>query len=147
MMILRYLLALLSGSNANDSIYISLFILGSYLDMEILTTLRCLAEIPLTFFSKFLNVTVHTYVAYEQGKMIPPPEIIKMIAMLYNIDESVINNSYVDASLIAKLDELAQMNIEDKYKVLSYRILGDNTIPNYHKIKKVKDNIRKALRK
>lgn len=115
--------------------------------MEILTTLRCLAEIPLTFFSKLLNVTVHTYVAYEKGKMIPPPEIIKMIAMLYNIDEAVINDSYVDASLIAKLDELAQMNNEDKYKMLSYRILGDNTVPNYHKIRKVKDNIREALRK
>lgn len=115
--------------------------------MEILTTLRCLAEIPLTFFSKLLNVTVHTYVAYEKGKMIPPPEIIKMIAMLYNIDEAVINNSYVDASLIVKLDELAKMNNEDKYKLLSYRILENKDIPNYRNIRKVKEKIRESLKK
>lgn len=115
--------------------------------MEILITLRCLAKIPLTFFSKLLNITVHTYVAYEQGKMMPPPEIIKMIAMLYNIDEAVINKSYVDASLIARLNELGQMNNEDKYRILSYRILGNNSIPNYRSIRKVKDKVKESLRK
>lgn len=129
--------------------YMLVYYIGSCLDMEILTTLRCLAEIPLKFFSKLLNVTVHTYVAYEQGKMIPPPEIIKMIAMLYDIDSTIINSpsTIIDSSLVAKLNQLSQMNNEEKYKLLSFRILGDDTIPNYRNIRKVKDNIRESLRK
>ena len=129
--------------------YMLVYYIGSCLDMEILTTLRCLAEIPLKFFSKLLNVTVHTYVAYEQGKMIPPPEIIKMITMLYDIDPTIINSpsTIIDSSLAAKLNQLSQMNNEEKYKLLSFRILGDDTIPNYRNIRKVKDNIRESLKK
>lgn len=115
--------------------------------MDNLIKIRKFANVSPKMLSKLLNVTVHTYVAYEQGKMTPPPEIIKMIAMLYNIDEAVISNSYVDESLIARLDELAQMNNEDKYKLLSFRILGNDSVPNYRSIRTVKDNIKESLRK
>ena len=115
--------------------------------MEILTTLRCLGNIPPIFFSKLLNITVHTYIAYEQGKMSPPPEIIKMLAMMYDVDETVIYNSNIDDSLTLKLNELLQMKDEDKYKLLSFRILGNNNIPNYRNIRKIKDTIRETLKK
>lgn len=116
--------------------------------MEILKTFRCLADIPITFFSKLLNVTVHTYLAYEQGKMIPPPEIIIMIAMLYDIDASVvIDPSYsIDSTLMTKLNQVAQMNYQEKYKLLSYRILGDNSVPNYRNIRKVKNKIKDSIK-
>ena len=106
--------------------------------MEILTTLRCLGNIPPTFFSKLLNITVHTYIAYEQGKMSPSPEIIKMIAMLYDIDETVIYNCCIDEALILELNRLANMETKDKYKLLSLRILGDDSIPNYRNIRKMR---------
>ena len=115
--------------------------------MEILVTLRYLAGIPPIFFSKLLNITVHTYIAYEQGKMLPPPEIIKMIAMLYDIEESVLYDFDINDSIIKHVHELSEIGNDAKYKLLSSRILGGDITPNYRNIRKAKEKIKESIKK
>ena len=45
--------------------------------MDNLIKLRKLANVSPKILSKLLNVTVHTYIAFEQERMIMPKEILK----------------------------------------------------------------------
>ena len=110
--------------------------------MSILIDLRKKADIPPVFFSKLLNITVYTYIAYEQGKMVPPPEIIKMLSLMYNISESVFYESdSADDNLSEALKEMSKLSRDEKFKLLSFRVLGSNCKPTYKNIKKVKDDL------
>ncbi len=116
--------------------------------MSILLFLRNTADIPLVFFSKLLNITVYTYIAFEQGKMTPPPEIIKMLSLIYELDESVFYepDPIINETISTKIMRLNKMNYEDKFKLLSFRILGNDSKPTYKNIKKVKDQFIKSIK-
>lgn len=109
--------------------------------------IRQITEISPKIISKLLNVTVHTYNAYEQERMTPPPEVIKMLSMMYRIDESLLTAESVciDEHSMAKLQVIENLSETDKLSYLSAGLLGENTVPNYHNIRMVKDNIAKTL--
>ncbi len=115
--------------------------------MKNLIELRQIAGIDAKILAKLLNITVHTYNAFEQGKMSPAPEIIIMISLMYRIDGAVL----VEPSLCLSRDVtdrlliISKLSEDEKYIYLSSGILEKNVKPNYHNIKKVKEEIRKSL--
>lgn len=106
--------------------------------------IRTLANVSTKMMSKLLNVTAHTYVAYEQGRMRIPKEILKMISLIFRIDESTIIDPYLVLSKLdlIQLEKISQTTEEEKLQYLASGILDAGVAINYHNIKKVKDRIR-----
>lgn len=115
--------------------------------MKNLIKIREFSQVNSKIIAKLLNITVHTYRAFEQGKMTPPPEIIRMIAMMYRIDDLVLfDSAYFDQNVINNLIKISELSQDEKYNYLASGILGEEK-PNYHNIKKVKDQIREFITK
>lgn len=115
--------------------------------MNNLKALRTMANVSPKILSKLLNTTVYTYLAYEQEKMMIPPELVKMISILYDIKEELIIDTafQIDISSVQQLTMLSTMSEEEKYRVLSYRLLKNHCMPTYRDIKKIKDSIKESL--
>lgn len=116
--------------------------------MNNLKELRMISNVSPKMLSRLLNVTVYTYLAYEQEKMNIPPELVKMISMIYDISEEIILSPLfeIDTSSIKELTNIASMSEEERFKVLCHRIINDNCNPSYRDIKKIKDDIRNSLK-
>lgn len=115
--------------------------------MENLSKIRKIAGISPKVMSKLLNVTVHTYNAFEKGNMMPSPEIIRMIAMMYRVDESVLTNDSLplDHDTVKRLLFVAELSENDRFIYLYSEILKENETPNYHSISLAKERIRNSL--
>lgn len=116
------------------------------IQMNNLRDIRDIAKIEPKFIAKLLNVTVHTYIAYEQEKMQMPPEVIKMIEIIYDIDKTALFDvdAYLHPNILKKLKELSMA--ENKYELMTFRLLGEIKNPNYHYISKVKNQIKESLK-
>lgn len=115
--------------------------------MNNLRLLRALIDVPPKKLAKLLNVTAHTYIAFEQEKMKIPLEIVKMLSMIYQVDEAVILGSemLLNAELNEKFTRIAKLPEEEKYNRLCEALLGKNVKLNYHNIKEIKNKIRDSL--
>lgn len=112
-----------------------------------LLKIRLITEVFPKIIAKLLNITVHTYNAFEQGRMTPPPEVVKMIAMMYRIDESLLTAEplCIDKHSLEKSQVITKLPGPEKFSYLSVEILGKNVVPNYRNIGTVKEKISKTL--
>ncbi len=115
--------------------------------MEILYRIRQIVGVDAKTLSRLLNVTVHTYIGFEQGKMTPPPEILKMLAMIYRIDYNLLFGcqNKLDEDTIKALKKIEEMHETDKRAYLSDGILDNDDKLNYHNVKKIKDGIKRDM--
>ena len=96
-----------------------------------MTNLQLLRELidaqPKTM-ANLLNVTTHTYNAYERESMFPSNEVIIMLSIIYEINISIIIGEYylIDDNIKAKLQPLSLLSEDEKYIILARRLLGDN---------------------
>lgn len=112
--------------------------------MNNLKYFRELAGVPPKHLSKLLNVTVHTYIGYEQQKITIPDEIFLMIAKIYSIDsneifvpqENVTDSVRETLSYYSTLDEKARLEL-----LCSNLTDGSKTALTYRDVRKAKNEI------
>lgn len=90
-----------------------------------------------------LNVTTHTYIAFEQEKMSIPKVIEIMIAKIYSIP---VDNVclHVDKVLLENMESISQMALlsqGDRWKLMVDRLFGHQISITYHKVSKLKEEI------
>lgn len=114
--------------------------------MDNLIKIRKLANVSPKILSKLLNVTVHTYIAFEQERMIMPKEILKMLSLVFRIDEETIFDSSKQLSDkdTEQLIKISLLSDEEKLKYLASGILEENITINYRNISNIKRKIRNA---
>lgn len=90
--------------------------------------------------AKLLNVTVHTYKAFESERCSIPFEIVAMLSIMYKIKEAefFVNTSCLSKESIERLIEISNMQDENKVELFTVNLLGENATPNYKNIKKAK---------
>ena len=111
--------------------------------MNNLIEIRKIADVNPKIMSKLLNVTVHTYLAFEKAQMEMPKEILKMISMIFRVDEETIDSSKsLSEDTVEQLREISSLSAEDKIKYLASGILGESTAVNYRNISIVKNKLR-----
>ncbi len=99
--------------------------------------------------ARLLNVTVHTYLGFEQEKMCIPPEIEIMLAVIYCVERSELfcEKSQIKKDSIKRIQSLSHYDKTVLLDLLSTRLLGsDHIAVNYRTINKVKDEIRKSCK-
>ena len=107
---------------------------------------RTESGIDVKLLAKLLNVTVHTYLAFEQEKMHLPYEIKIMLSMIYEVDE---NDFFCESSDLTndtkqKVQKLSQLKDENLIKVLKERLFENPNVDiNYRTVNKVKKEILK----
>lgn len=114
--------------------------------MDNLIKIRKLSNVSPKMLSKLLNVTVHTYLAFEQEKMVIPKEIIKMLSLVFRADEEIILDSSKQLSDkdTEQLIKISSLSDEEKLKYLASGILEENITINYRNISNIKRKIRNA---
>lgn len=115
--------------------------------MNNLRLLRKMIDVPPKKLAKLLNVTAYTYIAFEQEKMNIPLEIVKMLSMIYQVDEEILLGSEMlqNAELSEKFSRIAKFPEDEKYNLLCKALLGENVKFNYHNIKEVKNKIMDSI--
>lgn len=115
--------------------------------MDNLSKIRKISGISSKAMSRLLNVTVYTYNAFEKGNMKPAPEIIRMISMLYEVDEALLTDDslQLDQQTEDRLTAISALPENERYIHLYSHILEEGQVPNYRNIKKVKEHIRESL--
>lgn len=96
--------------------------------------------------ARLLNVTVHTYLGFEQEKMSIPPEIEIMLALIYCVDRAELfcEESLIRKDAVKRVQTLSNYDKNALFELLSTRLLGGcHTTVNYRTISKVKNEIRK----
>ena len=115
-----------------------------------MTNLQLLRELinaqPKTM-ANLLNVTTHTYNAYERRTMFPSNEVVEMLAIIYEVDKSVIigEGELNDEEIRRKLCSIAKLTEEEKYKVLATRLLGNDVKPSRKNIRDKRKAIKDSL--
>jgi DNA-binding XRE family transcriptional regulator len=96
--------------------------------MNNLQILRELIDVKPKTMANLLNVTTHTYNAYERETMFPSNEVVEMLSIIYEVDKSVIIGECElnDENIKSKLCSISKLTEEEKYKVLATRLLGDD---------------------
>lgn len=128
------------------SVYYVVIVKGAFI-MENLSKIREISGISPKVMSKLLNVTVYTYNAFEKGNMTPSPEIIKMISMIYEVDEALLTDDslQLDQETENRLMAISALPENERYIHLYSHILEKGQVPNYRNIKRVKERIREML--
>lgn len=114
--------------------------------MNHLRELRDLTGTPQKMLSKLLNVTVHTYIAFEQKRMTLTPEIIVMLSMMYHVDKQMITGELsIDNNTRTQLSMIGGMGEEEKLTFYAERLLGKHIKPTGKNIRSKKKEIEDAL--
>lgn len=112
--------------------------------MNNLQILRELIDVKPKTMANLLNVTTHTYNAYERETMFPSNEVVEMLSIIYEVDKSVIVGEcdLIEDELNERLCPIAQLTEDEKYALLATRLLGDNVKLS---LKNIRDK-RKAIK-
>ena len=116
--------------------------------MDNLLKIRKLANVNPKILSKLLNVTVHTYLAFEQEKMVISFELIKMLSLIFRIDEKKIidSSNQLEKQDKEQLIKISSLSEEEKLHYLALGILGEGVKINYKNISKVKNKIKNGIK-
>lgn len=106
---------------------------------------RSIAKIKSKQLAKLLNVTVHTYIGFEQERMCIPIEIQAMLSRIYGIDkmdlfckQTILKSETIEA--VKKLSELEECELMN---VIKLRLFNNRDMDiNYRTIKKIKKEIK-----
>lgn len=106
---------------------------------------RSIAKIKSKQLAKLLNVTVHTYIGFEQERMCIPIEIQAMLSRIYGIDkmdlfckQTLLKSETIEA--VKKLSELEECELMN---VIKLRLFNNRDMDiNYRTIKKIKKEIK-----
>lgn len=90
-----------------------------------------------------LNVTAHTYIAFEQEKMSIPKVIEIMIAKIYSIpvDNICLNVDKILLENMKSISHMAFLSQGDRWKLMVDRLFGQQISITYHKVSKLKEEI------
>ena len=95
-----------------------------------------------------LNVTVHTYGAFEKDKNAIPEVSAIMLSMIYkaSVQDLFCPYELVNEKSKEYISYLGELDPSARFDELSYNILGNNDHkPNYHWIQIVKEQIQESL--
>lgn len=112
--------------------------------MNNLRYFRDIANVPPILLARLLNVTVHTYIAYEQEKTSMEKEIVKMLSLIYCVNELDLFAPVetINDITLQYLNNLSTLSIEDKQKELLRNLTGkESAVLNYRNINKVKRDL------
>lgn len=106
---------------------------------------RSISGIQPVVLSKLLNVTVHTYIAYEQEKMDAPFEIMKMLSLIYcvNIRSLSLPENLIPKETIKKVEQLSMLSDDDRIACCTENLLGKGCKLNYRNVRSKKEEIKK----
>ena len=112
--------------------------------MNNLRYFRDIANVPPILLSRLLNVTLHTYIAYEQEKTSMEKVIVEMLSLIYCVNELDLFAPIetINDITLKYLNNLSTLSIEDKQKELLRNLTGkDSAVLNYRNISKVKRDL------
>ena len=114
--------------------------------MHKLYLLRSTLNIRPGLLSKLLNITAHTYLLYEKEILSIPPEVAKMLSIIFCVNfDTIYGNRTITEDELIGLKKISCLNDEDKIKILATRILPNGEELNYRSIRKMKLKIQKEL--
>lgn len=111
-------------------------------------TFRELSGVTKKELARLLNVTVHTYSAYEVDNNAIPAVIGVMLSMIYKISiyELFCPYEQVEKKSLDYIMRLRSLETSTRFDILSYNILGNSDHkPTYHWIQEVKERIRDEI--
>lgn len=94
--------------------------------------------------AKLLNISVYTYIGYENNRLVIPEEILIMFGKLYDIptQELICHPQLISKATENKLNELLILDDAKKECKLIKNLTGDSLKKlSYRKIKLIKENI------
>lgn len=96
--------------------------------MNNLTFFRELSGVTVKQLSSILAVTVYTYKAYEQERMVLRDEISLMLTKLYQIsyEELFCSKLKISTESIKKVKSLSNLSDEERYKAMIYNLTGEH---------------------
>lgn len=96
--------------------------------MNNLTLFRELSGVTVKQLSSILAVTVYTYRAYEQERMVLRDEISLMITKMYQISYNELFCSKLEISTesINKVKSLSSLSSEERYEAMIYNLTGEH---------------------
>ena len=116
--------------------------------MNNLKYFRELADVTPKQLSKLLNVTVHTYIGFEQEKNTIPAEILLMLGKVYSIDPTEISIPQNELNTKTKtvISGYSTLTEDKKIEVFCYNLTGKrkNNL-TFCDIKRIKQEITKEL--
>lgn len=98
--------------------------------------------------ASLMNVTVYTYMGYEEERMIMYDETKKLLSMIFNIEVDQIECCKADVSenTTNKLNVLSQMSQEERYQALIYNLTGKRQDKiGYKQINSIIKNLKTVL--
>lgn len=113
--------------------------------MNNLNNFRKTSGIEAKQLARLLNVTVHTYLGFEQEKMEMPLEIQIMLSIIYCVDRNELfcEESFIRSDSVKRIQALSHYDKTTLFVLLSKRLLGNEHISvNYRTINKVKSQIK-----
>ena len=118
---------------------------GKVKEMNNLLFFRNTAGIKPKLLAKLLNVTVHTYLGFEQEKMCIPDEIQIMLSIIYDIDKIDLfsHQSFLSSETIETIKKLSQLEEYEVMDIVKNRLFGNVGVDiNYRTVKKIKKEIK-----
>ena len=94
-----------------------------------------------------LNVTTHTYIAFEQGKMSIPKVIEVMVSKIYSIptDNIYLNVDKILLANLKKISQMAPLSQRDRWELMINNLFGQKISITYHTVSKLKEEILSTL--
>lgn len=99
------------------------------------------------FLACFLNISVYTYTGYENNRLMIPPEVMTMLATLFDVPKNTLfdkieNNSEANK----KIKYLSKLTEQEKEKLFMFRLTGKTYEKiSYHQISAIKKQLRENL--
>ncbi len=110
--------------------------------MNVLHEIRELTKTPPKMLSKLLSITVHSYIACEQGRMTIPAETLEMLSKMYCLDTAVIAGTKpLNFDAKQRLKNLEKLAEEEKLLLYATRILGKGVPATGKNIRAQKEKI------
>lgn len=94
--------------------------------------------------SKLLNVTVHTYIGFEQEKITIPLEIVVMLSKIYDIsaDEIFVPKEELKKATEDTVCNYSTLDDEQRFKVLCSNLTGgEKNDVTYRDVRRIKNTI------
>ncbi len=112
--------------------------------MNNLLYFRKLSKIDVKLLSKALNITVHTYIGFEQEKMLIPNEVKCILAMIYDIDieELFCESAVLCETTRMKVEAMGKYDVAEMEQILCERLLGSKSQKlNYKTVRGLKNRL------
>ncbi len=97
--------------------------------------------------AKLLNVTAHTYNAFENDRMTVSKEIEIMLGKIYDVsvDTLWLSQESLPQDTRQKIGEMSELTSDSRWNLAVNRLFGRQIKVTYHRVKLLKDEILNGL--